>query len=55
MNTYIVYLNDEEGTEITVEADSFEISKDNEYVNFKHGMLITGFFKMNEIVGIARE
>ena len=55
MNTYTVYLNDEEGNEITVAADSFEISKDNEYVYFKHGMQTIGFFKMAEIVGVTKE
>jgi hypothetical protein len=55
MNTYRIYLDDEEQNEITVEADSFEISKDNEYVTFKHGMQIIGFFKMCEIIGVAKE
>lgn len=55
MNTYTIYLNDEEQTEITIKADSFEISKDNEYVNFKHGMQIIGFFKMCEIIGVEKE
>lgn len=55
MNTYTVFLDDEEHNEVTVEADSFEISKDNEYVYFKHGMQITGFFRMSEVIGVARE
>lgn len=54
MNTYTVYL-DQEGNEITVNADSFEISKDNEYITFKHGMQTIGFFKMCEIIGVAKE
>ena len=55
MNTYTIYLDDEEANEITVEADSFEISKDNEYIYFKHGMQTIGFFKMCEIIGVAKE
>ena len=55
MNTYRIYLDDEEQNEITVEADSFEISKDNEYVYFKHGMQTIGFFKMHEVIGVAKE
>ena len=55
MNTYRIYLDDEEQNEISVEADSFEMSKDNEYVLFKHGMQTIGFFKMCEIIGVAKE
>lgn len=55
MNTYTVYLDDEEQSEITVQADSFEISKDDGYVIFKHGMQTIGFFKMHEIIGVAKE
>lgn len=55
MNVYKIYLDDEELNEITVEADSFEISKDSEYVNFKHGMQIIAFFKMCEVIGVAKE
>ena len=55
MNTYRIYLDDEEQNEITVEADSFEMAKDNEYVIFKHGMQTIGFFKMCEIIGVVKE
>lgn len=55
MNTYTIYLNDDAANEITIQADSFEISKDNEYIYFKHGMQTIGFFKMIEIIGVAKE
>lgn len=55
MNEYTIYLVDDDNTnsEIIVSADSFEISKDGEYVYFQHGMKTIGFFKMSEIIGIA--
>lgn len=58
MNDYIVYLNyedeDEEGyIDVSISADSFEIK--DEYVYFKHGMQVIGFFKMSEVIGVAKE
>ncbi len=58
MNNYIVYLNYEDEDEevyieVTISADSFEIK--DEYVYFKHGMQVIGFFKMSEVIGVAKE
>lgn len=57
MNEYTVYLNNtsEDSCDITIHADSFEISKDEQYVYFKHGMQTIGFFKMCEVIGVAKE
>lgn len=58
MNEYIIYLDtkDEEySSDVTISADSFEISKDEQYVYFKHGMQTIGFFKMCEVLGVAKQ
>ena len=58
MNEYTIYLDtkDEEySSDITIHADSFEISKDEQYVYFKHGMQTIGFFKMCEVIGVAKD
>lgn len=57
MNEYTVFLNGttENSCDITISADSFEISKDEQYIYFKHGMQTVGFFKMSEVIGIAKE
>ena len=55
MHEYTVYLNDDEGTEITLEADSFAISKEGDIVYFKATAQLVGFFKMTDIVGVAKQ
>lgn len=57
MNEYTIYLNDtsENSCDITMSADSFEISKDEKYIYFKHGMQTIGFFKMSEVIGVVQE
>ena len=57
MNEYTVYLNnvDNESVDIIIYADSFEISEDKEYVYFKDGTRLVGFFKMCQVIGAAKE
>lgn len=53
--TFTVYLDDKDIGDIEVEADGYEIDSEKNLVNFKLGLNYVGAFRIDKIIGIARD
>ena len=53
--TYTVYVDSNSTCDVSVEADGFEINMDTKMVMLKLGLTFVGAFKLDKIIGIARD